>query len=185
MKNKKINNFRNKGILTITLKLSAVFLFFLGLTSLKAQNSLYVKETSNTQTIYGLSNVEKLTFNAGDMTVHENSGNTDIYSLSGIRYLSFSDFGTKISKNTKKLSHVLLFPNPVKDELSVIIELSGTGNLKVDIINIQGKIVNQRVFNKTNGKIHETIDITEISDGLYLCRLQYGNQYENIKFIKN
>ena len=158
---------------------------FIVLTSLKAQNSLYVKEISNQHTIYGLSNVQKLKFNSGDLTVYETSGNTDIYSLNGIRYLSFSDFLTTIFSNNKEFDSAFLFPNPATEEINIFVELAETKNLTIDIINIQGKTIIHQIVNQTKGTTKQNIDISILPDGLYICRLQYGNQYKNIKFIKN
>lgn len=174
---------RNK-VLTDMLKLSIVILLFFGSISLKSQNSLYVKETSNIQTIYGLSNVQKLTFNTGDMTVNEIGGNTDIYSLSGIRYLSFSDFTADISVN-KEFTNVQLFPNPAREEINICLNSHEAVNLTIEIISIQGKILIRQVVNRIKGTTNHNINISDIPDGLYLCRLHYVNQYENIKFIKN
>lgn len=50
------------------LKLSAVLLLGLGLTGLQAQ-TMYVKESSGTQTAYTLSNIQKMSFSSGNLTV--------------------------------------------------------------------------------------------------------------------
>src|SRR5690554_5092155 len=56
------------------LKLSAVLLLGLGLTGLQAQ-TMYVKESSGTQTAYALSNIQKMSFSSGNLTVTKTDNN--------------------------------------------------------------------------------------------------------------
>ncbi|GEM_PF-669648 len=71
------------------LKLSALLLLGLGLTGLQAQ-TMYVKESSSTQTAYSLNSVRKITFSGGNATVQKTDNTTGVYALNGLRYLSFA-----------------------------------------------------------------------------------------------
>ena len=82
------------------LKLSAVLLLGLGLTSLQAQ-TMYVKESSGTQTAYTLSNVRKMTFSGGNATVQKTDNSTGVYAMSGLKYLSFEDYNNRYKRTNR------------------------------------------------------------------------------------
>ena len=69
----------------------------LGLTGLQAQ-TMYVKESSDTQTAYTLSSIRKITFSGGNATVQKTDNSTGGYALSGLRYLNFTDLSTSITE---------------------------------------------------------------------------------------
>ena len=166
------------------LKLSAVLLLGLGLTGL-AQNKLYVKEKAGTQTAFVLSDVRKLTFPSGSIIVNKNDGNTSTYALSNIRYLNFTDLSVGVSQfANQETGNIILFPNPVTDELKINFQSAGKWNLQIDIIDIQGKVLHQENISSQTGINFFTINIAQLPQGLYLCRLQNGNKVETIKFIK-
>ena len=77
------------------LKLSAVLLLGLGLTGLQAQ-TLYVKESSGTQTAYTLSNIQKMSFSSGNLTVAKTDNSSGVYALSGLKHMNFTSTTTDI-----------------------------------------------------------------------------------------
>ena len=168
------------------LKLSALLLLCIGLAGAQAQSTLYVKEKAGTQTAFALSDVRKLTFPTGNVIVNKNDGNTNTYALSGIRYLNFTDLSVGVSQFANKESdNMILFPNPAMDELKVSFQSSETGNLQIDIMDVQGKVLQQQTISSQNGTNLFAINIAQLPQGLYLCRLQNGNKLETIKFLKN
>ena len=77
------------------LKISAVILLGLGLTGLQAQ-TMYVNESSGTQTAYTLSNIQKMSFSSGNLTVTKTDNSSGVYALINLRYLNFSDVSTDL-----------------------------------------------------------------------------------------
>ena len=95
------------------LKLSAVLLLGLGLTGLQAQ-TMYVKESSGTQTAYTLSNIQKMSFSSGYLTVTKTDNSSGVFALSDLRYLNFSDITTDLQEDLSVKSQQLkVYPNPV------------------------------------------------------------------------
>lgn len=88
------------------LKLSVVFLSGLGLTSIQAQ-TLYVKETGGTQASYVLSNISKMTFSGGNVTVQKTDNSTAVYALSEVRYLNFTDFWESMKEQDKPIQSAM------------------------------------------------------------------------------
>jgi len=168
------------------LKFSALLLLNIGLTGVQAQNTLYLKEKAGNQTAFTLSDVQKLTFPTGGMIVNKNDGNTNTYVLSNIRYLNFFDLSTGVSQFANQESNnLLLFPNPATNELKISFQSTEIGNLQIIIIDVQGKVLHQQTINSQNGINLFTINIAQLPQGLYMCRLQNRNKLETIKFLKN
>ena len=151
---------------------------------LQAQ-TLYVKETNSVQNVYSLSSVKKLTFPSGDsISVKTNTGITT-YSLSIVRYFNFTNITTGISQNAIQKEDMFLFPNPVSDEFQISYQTEETGVLQIEIIDVQGKKVLQQTLSNQYGKNLFIINVSQLSQGLYICRVQNGSRFENVKFIKN
>jgi len=163
------------------LKLSSLLLLVLGLTGLQAQ-TLYVKEKSGTQTTYTLSNVRKMTFSGGNATVQKTDNSTGVYALSGLRYLNFSDLTTRIEENEMQLdlSSLITYPNPVTDVLNVKLT-SVIGEGKLSILTMEGKEIQTQ---KINGISLITINLSHLSQGIYLCRYSSVGDVKTVKIIK-
>ena len=166
--------------------LCVVFLLSIGFSSLKAQNALVVKEKSGTQTSFSLNSLRKLTFPAGNMTVIKTDGSTNTYSFSTIRSLTFSDLINNVSTIAKKeRSKLTLYPNPVINQLQMSYETLQEGSVQAEIIDFQGRILYRQTIYCQEGANQATIPVAQLQKGLYLFRLQNGNNVETIKFIKN
>jgi len=167
-------------------KLTAVFLLGLGLTGLQAQSTLFVKEHGGIQTPYTLSSIRKLTFAGGNMTVNKDTGSLTTYALSNIRYLNFTDLTTGVSQTDKAgNSNIMLYPNPVNEQLQINYETLKTGNVQVEIVDLLGKVLYQQTLTSQNGTNHAIIPVSQLSEGLYVFSLQSSDKIEIIKFIKN
>jgi hypothetical protein len=162
-------------------KLSAILLLGLGLTVLQAQ-TMYVKESIGTQTAYTLSNIQKMSFSAGNLTVTKTDNNSGVYSLSGLRYLNFSDVSTDLQENLSVQSTKLsVYPNPVSDILNIdlagISEAEGT----LSILNFEGTTLLTRQVN--NEEVF-SLSVSHLSKGIYLCRYSNETEIKTVKFIK-
>jgi len=165
------------------IKLSALLLLGLGLTGLQAQSTLFVKEHSGTQTSYTLSSIRKLTFPTGNMMVNKTDGSTSTYTLSDIRYLNFSGL-TTVSQIGNQKSSITIYPNPVIDQLQINYETLKAGNVQVEIVDIQGRVLHQQTIISQNGTNHAIIPVSQLAEGLYVCRLQNDDKIEIIEFLK-
>ena len=167
--------------------LSAILSLGIGLTGLQAQSQLYVKDKAGTETSYALSNIGKLTFSAGNVVVNKSDGSSNTFALNDLRYLAFKQFSSTEVKHiySKETSNILLYPNPVIDELQIRYESIKAGTMQVEIIDLQGRVLHQEVIISQNGVNHANISLSQLGKGLYICRLHYGDKFETIKIIKN
>lgn len=163
------------------LKLSAVLLLGLGLTGLQAQ-TMYVRPTTGTQTAYALSNIQKMSFSSGNLTVTETDNSSGVFALNGLRYLNFTDLTTSLEETLSVQNQTLsAYPNPVSDVLNIdltgIVLEEGT----LSILNLVGKTVLSRQVSQA-GVL--SVDISQLSNGIYLCRFSNATELKTVKIIK-
>jgi len=163
------------------LKLSAVLLLVLGLTGLQAQ-TMYVKQSSGTQTSYTLSSIQKMTFPSGSVTVQKTDNSTGVYDLSGLRYLNFIDISTSIADQPMQLGNAkfITYPNPVTDVLNVdITDISS--EVTISILSLEGKVLQTHKNKGTNTVI---LNLSQLPQGIYLCRYSNALEIKTVKIIK-
>ena len=163
-----------------------VFLVAAGLSGLGAQTAMNMKDKSGTQTSFVLSDLNKLTFASGNLTVNKKDGSSADFALTNVLNLNFSEITTAIvDLKGDEQSNMLLYPNPVVNNLQIRYESSTEENVSLQIIDIQGKIVYLQSQNSQTGTNYLNIPFETYPNGMYLCRLQHGNNIEIKKFIKH
>jgi hypothetical protein len=144
----------------------------------KAQ-TMYVRPIAGSQTTYPVAEIQKLTFDNGNMLVTNTTGANGTFALSSLRYVSFTDFNlgstTPVSSNA-----YMAYPNPARDLLTI----SGISNMQrlenIQILSLEGRLLlQQKPANET-----VQVDISALPQGMYLCKITNGNQQQIIKFIK-
>ena len=164
------------------LKLSAVLLLGLGLTGLQAQ-TMYVKESSGTQTAYTLSNIQKMSFSSGNLTVTKTDNSSGVFALSDLRYLNFSDITTDLQEDylSVQSTNLSVYPNPVGDILNINLTGKSETEGTLSILNFEGKtLVTRKVSNE--GVL--SLDISHLPTGIYLCRYINATEIKTVKIIK-
>ncbi len=80
---------------------------------------------------------------------------------------------------------VLLYPNPVSNELSIEVTAAITQDLKIEIYNSFGNLVTIKNPGSFNGTNTTTFDISQYENGIYLVKY-FSNNFSGSKlFIKN
>lgn len=163
------------------LKLSAILLLGFGLTGLQAQ-TMYVRQTIGTQTAYTLSNIKKMSFSSGNITINKIAGSPDTYLLSGLRYLNFQDLTTNIAMLGKQEGTMTIYPNPVVDLLNIQLSQSINQSYVIEILSIDGREVYKEIINRQDNVYQ--INVSLLSQGIYFCKINNGIITETTKFIK-
>lgn len=95
---------------------------------------------------------------------------------------TYSDIiAIKINNDNYKVS---VFPNPLQDEIRLQIPASGHGSCLVQLQDISGKLVRQKTVQLTNSVLSTTINIEDLSKGIYVLLVQYDNHKEVQKIVK-
>lgn len=170
--NRTINNW------VIVILLTIVF------NSLNAQISLNIKDNTGKVTSVILSDVSKLMFPAGKMTlIKKTGGNTD-FILSDIQNLNFNKITDVDQIDVSGITAMVLYPNPVVKQLNIRYEAQYEESILVEVVNIQGEIIVKQTMKSFAGTNYFIIPFDLFQKGIYMCRLNNGKKIEISKFIK-
>lgn len=100
------------------------------------------------------------------------SAKTEVHMATGY---SLSDIETKLK----------VYPNPINDNAIVEMEFISAGECKVEIINLSGQTVYQKLFTGTPGKQNIGFDASKWDSGVYFMRVTQNNKVQVEKIIKN
>ena len=161
-----------------------IILFSIIFNSSKAQTSLNIKDNTGKVTTVILSDVSKLMFPAGKMTLIKKTGSNFDFILSDIQNLNFNKITAVDQIETFGVNALVLYPNPVVKQLNIRYKAQNEESILVEIINIQGEIIVKQTVKSTTGTNYFMIPFDSFQKGIYLCRLNNGKKIEISKFIK-
>jgi hypothetical protein len=78
-----------------------------------------------------------------------------------------------------------IHPNPAQSSLFLNVSTGVDQNVSYAIYNYSGTAILSDNFGSISQLINKELDISKLSNGLYLIRVNVGEQYTNIQFIKN
>ncbi len=86
--------------------------------------------------------------------------------------------------NNDVLGAILLAPNPSQSgNSSLIVPISKSGELQYSITDISGKVLVSEVRNATKGTNTYPLNITNLSNGLYIVNIQFDNIRKSAKLL--
>lgn len=164
---------------------SLLLLFITGIAGIQAQ-PFYVKLSSATQIGFDIDHIQSITFPQSNIVINITDGSTSTYPLADVHYLSFSDYTTVFDLAAdSKAANIQLYPNPVTNFLHLTFRSEKSGNVKLSVINLQGKVIQQQNIACNEGTNYTDISVAELKQGLYLLHFQNRKKSEAIKFMKN
>ncbi len=98
----------------------------------------------------------------------------------GVAYSECSIAGTGIASETYSFS---IYPNPAVDEINIV--LSGNvsqQDITCRIFNLMGKELINETYPVSQNRI--MLSVSNLPEGFYVVQLSYGNNRQNLKFIK-
>ncbi len=161
------------------MKFCVVLLLGIGLVGVQAQSILNVKVGSENFT-HEINGIRKLTFTGDNLNVITWDASTSNFALANIDKLFFSDTPTNMPPKGAALNQIELFPNPVQDILNIKNNTSDNCNCIVEILDLKGTILQKEDLGAIN-----SINVSVLQKGMYICRVYYCDKIENLKFIKN
>jgi hypothetical protein len=145
---------------------------------------MYVKEKSGTKTPFAIRDIQKLNFSGGNLIISNLNDNPASFAFANIRYVNFTDLPTGVDPSEKqKPEFLLLFPNPVRDILTVNYKSSGK-SLQIEVMTPDGKTVYRKMIHMQSGINQADMNVSSLPDGLYLCRIVDGKTVLVNKFFK-
>ena len=148
--------------------------------SINAQ-TMFVRPITGSQTTYPVADIQKLTFENGNMLVTNNAGASGTFALSELRYVSFTDFNLGTTNPEMVTNKFYAYPNPASHMLNI----SGSNTMQlvsqIEILSLEGRLLMQQ---KPSNELAPQVDISALPQGMYLSKITNGNQQQNLKFLK-
>lgn len=82
------------------------------------------------------------------------------------------------------LTDLLLFPNPVTNQLGLRLSSDATRTLKLEVLDLSGAVVNDLNSWSVSGTAYRNWDISELASGSYLLRVAGDNGTWTTRFVK-
>jgi hypothetical protein len=79
------------------------------------------------------------------------------------------------------------YPNPANDRMNFVYTLHQGTNVQLNILNASGQLVSTVIQNKYQpaGRYSESINVSDLKDGIYIARFNAGNASRSIKVLLN
>ena len=77
-----------------------------------------------------------------------------------------------------------LYPNPAQDKINLDVDLPEGGSLQLQVLNIQGQVLEEKNFTLTKGAFTLEMSLEKLPAGAYFLNCQYGKEKETLQFIK-
>ena len=71
-------------------------------------------------------------------------------------------------------SEISIYPNPSTGSFNLNISNVNTASVDVEITDVSGKVILNNTYNTTNGSVNESINISNVEDGVYIVRVNGG-----------
>lgn len=160
-------------------KLLLISAIGLGANAIQAQ-TMYVRPIVGSQTSYPVANIQKLTFDNGNLIVTNTSGPNGTYALADNRYINFTDLTLGISNLIAAESKFYVYPNPSSQWLNIGNANPNQTPTLVEVVSIDGKLLIQYKPLASDTQIN----ISSLPQGMYLCKITSDNQQQTLKFLK-
>jgi hypothetical protein len=79
---------------------------------------------------------------------------------------------------------LFVYPNPVKDQLSLEISYYESSEGKIKIYNSIGSLVREKDVRFIRGTNRESMDITMLNKGIYFVEISVGDNVKRERFVK-
>ena len=130
---------------------------------------------------------------SGNSNTQKNYTATDVKPIYGTNFyrLKMVDLDGKFTysdivaiKVNNDSYHVSVFPNPVQNELQIQIPATVKANCVIQLQDISGKIIRQKTVQLNNSLLSTSMNVEDLGKGIYLLVVQYGDNKETQKIIK-
>ena len=100
----------------------------------------------------------------------------------GFKANYWTNINGSVNENSDFITNVKLFPNPADNEINIEFNTSES-QVGIEIFDILGQKLFDKNLYSNNGKVNETINITQLYPGVYSFVIKFRNSYKYISFI--
>jgi hypothetical protein len=153
-----------------------LFLFSIAIANspLLAAQSVHFNYTDGTLASYNLEDVKKITFDSDVMNLHLQDGSFFSWNVSTIGFYQYDETTINTSEliNLANAWEVGIFPNPTSTYLNVRFNLPHETEISISLFDVQGKLIlTKDLGEKKSGEHIETLDLKNLAQGKYVCRI--------------
>ena len=87
-------------------------------------------------------------------------------------------------RNTFSLLDVNVYPNPTSDLVQVSMDVVNSADLRIELYDIQGKLLQTITTPAVQGEHNETLDLSALAPGNYTLRVRHGDDVASFKVVK-
>src|SRR5829696_8411157 len=130
-----------------------------------------------------------ITLSAGTQTIRVQSSSSQGYNINWLEIVGGSGAITLRSAAPQLselpiASSLSLYPNPVRDVVSLSMDNSGEGRVQVELISLSGAVVKQFSFNKQRGVAQKSLSLIGLAKGTYLMKVSLPGWTKSTQLIK-
>lgn len=157
----------------------SILFFILISTSYSSAQSMYYHTKDGNLITYDLINVSNMTFTNDDFVIRNANGTIDSYLISNFGQIYFQ-FNTALDLTVNdKLINV--YPNPVNEILNFTLFGEIKYSALLQILNLEGEVmIEQKILNSGRNPIN----MSQLPNGIYLCRYNNGAVITTEKIVK-
>lgn len=143
---------------------------------------------SGVASLYDTPHDRLMVINAEGVLVYKGSGHANSDRIDAIEVIN-EELGpnapTSLLNNTDDGSlRLRIYPNPARDNITLNFDLPESGNVNLQIVSIDGRLVKQDVHTNFNQGSHTlTFNLADVSPGMYYALLKLDNRTISTKFI--
>ena len=166
-------------------KLFALVVLSLLMCTTSIAQSIHFNYTDGTNNSYNLQDVQKITFDADVMNMHLLGGSIYSWNVSSIGYYEYDESSVNIEEWLHQANawDVAVYPNPTNGFLNVQFNLPKEDKILIGLYDAQGKLVLEKSLgNSALGEHKEMLDLTQLPNGTYVCRIT-GQHYSITKKV--
>ena len=82
-------------------------------------------------------------------------------------------------------SEISIYPNPSTGNFNLNISNVNAASVDVEITDVSGKVILSNAYNTNNGSVNESINISNVDDGVYIVRVNGGQSMVKRIVISN
>ncbi len=97
---------------------------------------------------------------------------------------AFAYSDTRVAKQDISKETFSVLPNPVSDQLNIRFLSLGTGEVQLNLMDVNGKIIIEKNVRVNEGEGLETIDASTLPQGVYFLEMRQGEMRRTEKIIK-
>jgi len=91
---------------------------------------------------------------------------------------------TGVDNLSEKSGGINVYPNPFTGSITVEMNLTQKESVEFILYNVMGQMVYEKNISEQGGLINQQIDLSLLSEGIYLLKVNEGNTYFTKKIIK-